>query len=434
MRLSNLIITFFLFIGTIVSAQELRRPYRIFKTQEVNYNIRKNNREIINEQNKIESNVRDFERRRFSKEDFRSKDYVGIIFHIVYYPGSTHPNEEQVLSQIEALNRDFGNNRIQINHPADTLEGFVKNADVINLLFCLPKNLPRNEPPIRFIASDVKEWKADDAIKFSDKGGADPINPKKYLNIWVAKLVDGVSGYAQMPGGPDITDGIVIDYRFFGTFGTTIPPYNEGKTLTHLIGSYMGLYELWNEYAPCSDDYVKDTPIHNAPNFSQYPYRHVSTCENRPAEMVMNFMDNTDDSGMYMFTMGQKIRGVGMLAGPRKGILTQQTQCSQSLSTLNLVSESNITNNDIKSVINIKAFPNPAQRQLVLEAHLNEAGSGNVLVYNSIGTVVYSTSIDPFATAQSFFIQTEGWASGSYFVKLVAGNQQGYCHLVIVKN
>ena len=39
------------------------------------------------------------------------------------------------------------------------------------------------------------------------------------LNVWIAPLPDGNAGFAQLPGGPGETDGIVIDPDFF--FGTS---------------------------------------------------------------------------------------------------------------------------------------------------------------------------------------------------------------------
>lgn len=137
-----------------------------------------------------------------------------------------------------------------------------------------------------------------------------------------------------MPGGPEETDGIVIDYQFFGTIGTSREPYNDGKTLTHLVGSYLGLYELWNEERPCWDDYVNDTPIHNAPNYGPTnEYKHVSTCPGNPVEMSMNFMDNSDDEYLYLFTAGQMMRIHAVLTkgGPRHKLTNSQTLCSKDL-------------------------------------------------------------------------------------------------------
>ena len=47
----------------------------------------------------------------------------------------------------------------------------------------------------------------------------DPRPTTKFLNVWVCNLGEGLLGYAQFPGGPAKTDGVVILYTAFGTTG-----------------------------------------------------------------------------------------------------------------------------------------------------------------------------------------------------------------------
>jgi len=57
------------------------------------------------------------------------------------------------------------------------------------------------------------------------------VNPwptDRYLNMWVCQLTGGLLGYAQFPGGPAATDGVVILYTAFGTRGVTQAPFNKG--------------------------------------------------------------------------------------------------------------------------------------------------------------------------------------------------------------
>lgn len=66
-----------------------------------------------------------------------------------------------------------------------------------------------------------------------------------YLNLWVCKLGNSLLGYAQFPGGPAATDGVVITYTGFGTNGPAASPYNLGRTATHEVGHGLNLYHIW---------------------------------------------------------------------------------------------------------------------------------------------------------------------------------------------
>src|SRR5690606_1243962 len=93
-----------------------------------------------------------------------------------------------------------------------------------------------------------------------------------YLNIWVCTLTADYLGYAQFPsvaGIPGLnesqaeaaaTDGVIIDYRYFGDTGAVEGNlYNRGRTTTHEVGHWLGLLHIWGD-ARCGDDYCDDTP------------------------------------------------------------------------------------------------------------------------------------------------------------------------------
>ena len=61
-------------------------------------------------------------------------------------------------------------------------------------------------------------------------GGADPWPADRYLNLWVCNLAGGLLGYAQFPGGPARTDGVVITYTAFGTRGTAAAPLVDERS------------------------------------------------------------------------------------------------------------------------------------------------------------------------------------------------------------
>jgi pregnancy-associated plasma protein-A len=126
-------------------------------------------------------------------------------------------------------------------------------------------------------------------------------------------------GYAQFPGGPKSTDGVVINYRAFGTMGTAQSPFNKGRTATHEVGHYFNLRHIWGDTEDCTgSDLVADTPNSAGPNFGKPTFPKVS-CSNGPSgDMFVNYMDYVDDPAMFMFTPQQVSRMRTALDGPRR--------------------------------------------------------------------------------------------------------------------
>src|SRR4029079_3175038 len=128
----------------------------------------------------------------------------------------------------------------------------------------------------------VASFTYNDDVKNADKGGIAPLQPQKYLNLWVCALGGGLLGYAQFPGGPTATDGVVINYKAFGTSGSAAAPFNLGRTATHELGHYFNLRHIWGDTEDCSgSDMVADTPNCAGPNF-QKPVFPVVTSNNEP--------------------------------------------------------------------------------------------------------------------------------------------------------
>ena len=213
---------------------------------------------------------------------------INLTFHVLHREPQERITEEQIHSQIEALNRDFGKVDTKFDHIALDRDGFNRVAGEVHFNFDL--NRSSDFPSINYAETKRDCWPLDDAIKLKEQDGVPPVDPSRTINIWVANLGGESRGYATMPGGPEETDGIVIDYRFVGIGGSAVAPYNEGKTLTHLIANYLNIQSLWGE-GYCKDDGVADTPIHNSPNFGCPKYRHITTCSDKiVTEMTMNFI------------------------------------------------------------------------------------------------------------------------------------------------
>lgn len=221
---------------------------------------------------------------------------IPVVVNVLYKTAAENISLAQIQSQIDVLNKDFNATNSDYNSVPAVFSGVKAN---VGITFVLDQVIRKS--------TTKTSWGTADAMKKTNRGGLAPTSPTTKLNLWVCTIGGGILGYAQFPGGSSATDGVVIDSRYLGTTGTATAPFNKGRTATHEVGHWMNLRHIWGD-ATCGSDLVADTPTHNAANYGIPTYPHYSTCSGTPIEMTMNYMDYTDDAGMYMFSLGQKAR------------------------------------------------------------------------------------------------------------------------------
>ncbi|WP_211266903.1 zinc metalloprotease [Nonomuraea candida] len=258
---------------------------------------------------------------------------IPIVVHVVHATAEQNIGQEQIDSQLKVLNEDFRKANPDVGKVPGVWKELVADA---RLEFKLADKDPDGKPTSGVIRKEtsVRAFEPDDAVKYAERGGSDAWPADRYLNVWVCEL-NGALGYAQFPGGPAATDGIVIKHSAFGTTGTAAAPYDGGRTATHEIGHWFNLRHIWGDDGDgCSgSDFVDDTPNQAGQNRGIPTFPHVS-CDNGPnGDMFMNYMDYTEDAGMYMFTKGQAERMDAALAGPRSSFLPSQVRESMRLDT-----------------------------------------------------------------------------------------------------
>ena len=243
---------------------------------------------------------------------------IPVVVHVVHRAKEENISDAQVKSQIRVLNADFRAKNADKKNVPDVWKSLVVDSKI---QFELAKTDPTGKTTtgITRTATTVEAFGPNDDVKRKQRGGVAPWPADRYLNIWVCNLGQGLLGYAQFPGGPAATDGVVILYTAFGTSGTAGAPFNKGRTATHEVGHYLNLRHIWGDRNDCSgNDFVADTPPARESNNGKPKFPHV-TCNNGPSgDMFMNYMDYVDDASMYMFTSGQVARMNATLAGPRK--------------------------------------------------------------------------------------------------------------------
>lgn len=272
--------------------------------------------------------------------DNPSKIYkIPIFFHIVYNKQEEDIGNDQIYNQIKSLNSDFRNKNLHLIPSKFSRERELAGDARIEFSITsqdsnghTTERVTRKHTTMEFFEFFNESGSVPlerQPVKSSDLGGEDAVEPEKYLNVWICRLKKG-KGYAQFPKeNPTreewLTDGIVIDFRAVGSGGTATKPTDAGRTLTHEIGHWLGLYHVYGAGTrrDCSSsDEVDDTPPQSRPQ-SGCPSSHSAKhrCGREEFPLLMNFMDDFDDECSLIFTKGQVKRMHRCLNSLRRHII-----------------------------------------------------------------------------------------------------------------
>jgi pregnancy-associated plasma protein-A len=296
------------------------RRRRLCGSMEVHEHLLETYASFRGNQNRIESFTARSVQSGLAQRVARQLITIPVVVHVVYKKDAENISDAQVKSQIDVLNTDFRATNPDTSKVPSVWGGLVADAKI---QFALATKDPKGKATTGITRTETTRpsFGADDSVKSKAGGGAPAWPAARYLNLWSCTLGGGLLGYAQFPGGPARTDGVVILSSAFGTAGTAAAPFNLGRTATHEIGHWLNLRHIWGDRTDCTGtDHVSDTPKAQMPNYGTPAFPHIS-CENGPnGDMFMNYMDYVDDAAMFMFTPGQVTRMNATLAGPRSKI------------------------------------------------------------------------------------------------------------------
>jgi hypothetical protein len=206
-----------------------------------------------------------------------------------------------VQSQIQVLNEDFR-----------ALAGTAGAGGVdTRIEFFLATTDPNGNPTTGIMRYTNNSW-------FNDMGSywnTIAWNTQRYLNIYTNNPAGGSTlGYVpDLPQGGTVlnsaADRVVILHSAFGRPATGGPPYNLGRSCTHEVGHYLGLFHTFEGgcgTAACygSGDRICDTNPEASPRFG-CPTS-ASSCGS--PDPYHNYMDYADDGCMTGFTQEQARR------------------------------------------------------------------------------------------------------------------------------
>jgi hypothetical protein len=221
---------------------------------------------------------------------------IPVVVHVIQQTNGTgFIPEDRVRSQIDILNEDF------LAIPG-TNGGLGDDAQIE---FYLATEDPNGNPTSGITYSTNNTW-------FNDSGSywnTLAWDTNRYLNIYT-NSASGALGYV-----PDLPQGGIVGSNadrvvvLYSTFGRNAPfaPFNLGRTGTHEVGHYLGLYHTFNggcqSTSGCytNGDRICDTNPEGSPTFGCPGSR--SSC-GLPAPFD-NYMDYADDRCMDRFTPEQ---------------------------------------------------------------------------------------------------------------------------------
>lgn len=276
-----------------------------------------NSHEVEDFENKI---ARELSLKRFDNNNLHNKGIytIPVVVNVIHNGGPENISDSQINSQIQILNEDF--------RKLPGTKGYGAGVDT-KIQFCLAKLNPAGKCTngIVRIKSPLTNHQTFQRSQLKDLSFWDP---DKYLNIYVVNTINGsILGYSSFPSGPKDADGVVIRDDAFGNIGTVFPNTNRGRTLTHEIAHWFGLYHTFQDGCgkdTCNDgDKVCDTPPVAKPNFG-CPVN-INSCSNDTPDLrdqIQNYTDYSNDTCKSIFTAGQRNRMQATLTAIRTTIWT----------------------------------------------------------------------------------------------------------------
>ena len=126
---------------------------------------------------------------------------IPVVVHVVSNTAEQDISDEQVVSQIDVLNRDFRATNPDTSAVPSVFAGLIADAQIE---FFLATTDPDGNPTsgITRTSTSVQSFGSNDGVKSAATGGADAWPADRYLNMWVCPLERRPAGLRPVPRRP----------------------------------------------------------------------------------------------------------------------------------------------------------------------------------------------------------------------------------------
>lgn len=237
-------------------------------------------------------------------EDYETVDIyeIPVVVHIIEHTnGDGQISDALVQSQIDVLNEDF---RALPGTPG-------ANGFDVGIRFVLASTDPMGNPTNGITRSVNNTWFNDNGSYWNTLAWDTSV----YMNVYTNNAGGNLGYVPDLPQGAGAgraMDRVVILWSAFGRDAAGGPPFDQGRTLTHEVGHYLGLEHTFNGGCGASTtpgcytdgDLICDTNPEQS-DTSGCPGSKTSCGSSDPID---NYMDYSDDTCMELFTREQSRR------------------------------------------------------------------------------------------------------------------------------